>query len=150
MRHARALLSIGGILLAGGLLFAFYQSKRVDWVTGNQKFPVIAKNFSRLSERLRPGLTKQQVLHILGKAQNVDNETVWMWVENIEAIPPKERTWMGLQLDRPGFFVAFYKDRLVGTLFKTAETNPREILREHIAYGPEARTEVERLLGPSP
>ena len=78
-------------------------------------------------EVLREGMTKDDVLDILGEPQNSNSEYVWMWCEKYDSTQQHRPglTWHDMSFGRSGYFLLFYNDVLLhDVLLKNEEANP--------------------------
>jgi hypothetical protein len=101
-------------------------------------------SLERLANQVEKGMSKQQVLAILGATDNSDSQFVWMWVANSDTA--EKKPWLQLHMG-PGFFLLFKEDRVISPFLKNAETTPWEALREATGY---SKADAEAILGREP
>jgi hypothetical protein len=101
----------------------------------------IASHRSEVDKELPRGITKEKVAELLGKPDNTDPETVWIWSKT-----ERKGRWVDL-FPAGGFFVVFVDNCLVSPVLKTTESNPQEVLKECFGYTPNAELQIAELLG---
>jgi hypothetical protein len=138
MKLVRILFLLAATIVAG--CFIYCRSNSLSALRGNEKLHAIGQQQGELAKRLSPGLSKQGVAHVLGKPDNYDDETVWVWTGRGDG-----GSWSNL-ITENGFFIVFIENRLVGQLLKTTESDPGEVLLEELGYTLEARQRIEQIL----
>ena len=110
----------------------------------NPKGPGRLALLESFANQVEKGMTKQQVLAILGAADNSDSQYVWMWVA--DSGRAERKPWLQLHVD-PGFFLLFKEDRVISPFLKNAETTPWEALRAATGC---SKADAEAILGREP
>ena len=118
-----------------------YCKEDLQTAVGNEKNHILMF----LRPRLRIGMSKDDVINILGTPENIDIENIWMWAILTPGVPNRKETWREMNW-KPAHFLVFIDGRLVSSeLFKNAGADPWEVTKE---YGHLTSPETIALLGP--
>ena len=141
------------ITVSGILIMVFYDSTmllRIRWYfTTEHKIPhFILKNAMAL--RLHPGTDKSQITII--KPQNIDNESIWVWMANIDEYKKagKSLRWSEMLTNNQCIFVIFVNDKLIQPPRVNSEEHPLSFLFCYYMRHKESREEIHRLIRNNP
>ena len=109
--------------------------------TGKEKFVMIEKLIPIISSELNIGMTKTDVLKIIGKPQNVDSYNIWYWSYSNKF----NKKWIELYWgDRTGYYIIFINDKLISNIYNICDVNPASFLRNNKGY---SKNKTEKIIG---
>ena len=124
----------------------WHQMRSLIKIENNERYALINELYPLLSNKIKVGMSKDEVKSIIGLPQNLDNEYVWVWTSKPNATT-NSKDWILLSINEEGYFLVFYENRLLAPLLKLAEANPWEIMKQSLDISKE---QIYKMIGENP